>query len=119
MAASSKKRIERERKTIKVLVRLYCKDHHRGDGRVLCDACDTFLQYANKRLSRCPYQSQKPTCANCPIHCYKKDMQEQARAIMRYSGPRLLFSHPILALMHVIDGWKKEPAMVRNIKMKK
>lgn len=110
------KRLERERRTIHIMVRLYCKNKHKRNGRMLCGDCDTFLQYAWKRLSHCPYKGRKPTCANCSIHCYQKDMQEQARAIMRYSGPRLFFSHPILALLHVIDGWKQEPDRVKNKK---
>ena len=34
---------------------------------------------------------------------------ERARAkmIMRYSGPRMLFRHPYLALAHKLDGFRK------------
>jgi hypothetical protein len=56
------------------------------------------------RLDRCPYFPNKPTCANCPTHCYKPDMREQVRAVMRYAGPRMLIKHPILAVFHLIDG---------------
>jgi hypothetical protein len=34
-------------------------------------------------------------------------MREKIRVVMRYSGPRMMFSHPILAIKHVMDG-KKE-----------
>ena len=31
----------------------------------------------------------------------------QAREIMRYAGPRMLFRHPILAIAHQLDGLRK------------
>jgi hypothetical protein len=27
--------------------------------------------------------------------------------VMRYAGPRMLLSHPFLALLHLIDGLRK------------
>jgi hypothetical protein len=34
-------------------------------------------------------------------------MREKVKEVMRYSGPRMLLHHPILALRHVFDGRKK------------
>jgi hypothetical protein len=31
-------------------------------------------------------------------------MREQVRRVMRFAGPRMLFRHPYLAFMHLIDG---------------
>jgi hypothetical protein len=62
-----------------------------------------------ERLDTCPFQAGKTTCAKCPIHCYKPDMREQVRTVMRYAGPRMLLRHPILALWHLVDGVRKEP----------
>lgn len=56
------------------------------------------------RLDRCIYSPNKPTCVNCPTHCYKPDMREQIRVVMRYAGPRMLAKHPMLAILHLIDG---------------
>jgi hypothetical protein len=36
-------------------------------------------------------------------------MRERVRVAMRYAGPRMLFRHPIMALLHLIDGLRKEP----------
>jgi hypothetical protein len=36
--------------------------------------------------------------------CYTPDMRERIRAVMRFSGPRMLLHHPWLALMHLVDG---------------
>jgi len=92
-----------EFKTIKAMVKIYCKAFHKTEGVIEhpCAECRDFLIYANEKLDRCPYGQAKPTCNKCPIHCYKPQRREQARKIMRYAGPRMLISHPILAIRHL------------------
>jgi hypothetical protein len=62
------------------------------------------------RLNRCPFGQDKPTCATCPIHCYKPKLRERIREVMRFAGPRMLWRHPILAIRHVLDGRGASPA---------
>jgi hypothetical protein len=31
-------------------------------------------------------------------------MRADIKEVMRYAGPRLIYSHPILAIMHLLDG---------------
>lgn len=104
---SLKKRLARERVTMSKMVGIYCSAHHDGSGEGLCTECREFLDYAQTRLQKCPYGEEKPTCANCPVHCYKPAQREHARQIMRYSGPRMLLRHPILAIAHQLDGFRK------------
>jgi hypothetical protein len=85
------------------MVGMYCGDHHDST----CADCAELLAYARERLLRCPYGDGKPTCANCPTHCYRTDRREQVRAVMRYSGPRMLTRHPLLAAAHLIDGRRR------------
>ncbi len=69
---------------------------------VVCEECAEFLQYSEKRTAFCT-QDPKPFCANCSIKCYASRMQEYSRKVMRYSGPRSLFSrHAFLALKHIL-----------------
>jgi hypothetical protein len=89
------------------MVALYCRARHASPGGRLCPQCLGFLAYVEARLEKCPYGRDKPTCANCPVHCYKHAQREYAREIMRYSGPRMLWRHPWLALMHVVDGRRR------------
>jgi hypothetical protein len=102
-------RLKREQDTFRCMARIYC-DHHHGlvDGG-LCGECESLMQYAEKRLEKCPYGNEKPTCANCPIHCYKPAHREQARTIMRYAGPRMTWRHPLRALNHLLDKLRKAP----------
>ena len=37
----------------------------------------------------------KTFCSNCRVHCYCPDMREKIRMVMRFSGPRMLFYHPV------------------------
>lgn len=109
-------RIRRERQTIQAMIRLYCQDHH-GTRNTLCESCVALDSYALARLDRCPYSPDKPTCVNCPTHCYKPDMREQVRVVMRYAGPRMLTRYPILAIMHLFDGkLDKRRKLIRNPK---
>jgi len=104
---AEKKRLARERLTMSKMVGMYCAAQHDRSGDSLCRACQEFLDYAEIRLEKCPYGEDKPTCANCPIHCYKPARKAQAREIMRYAGPRMLLRHPLLAIAHQLDGFRK------------
>lgn len=99
----------RELKTIEVMIRMYC-DHHHG-GTELCAECSALFQYAERRLQRCVFGDAKPTCANCVVHCYTKDMREQIRVVMRWAGPRMLLSHPYLGITHLLDGRRPAPKL--------
>jgi hypothetical protein len=105
-------RRNRERKTIESMLALYCKQHHAADGS-LCAECRALTDYARQRLEKCPFGDQKPTCATCPIHCYKPACREQVREVMRYAGPRLLLRRPVLTIRHLLDERKASPEAKR------
>jgi len=104
--AAEHPRIKREKKTIEAMLRIYCKNHHGTKGE-LCSECNELLEYAKTRLDKCPFQENKSTCGKCLIHCYQPQMREKVKKVMKYSGPRMLLHHPLLAIRHVIDGRKK------------
>lgn len=102
--------LAREFKTITAMVKIYCRNnHHCTTASSVCEDCSEFIKYARQRLSHCPFEEQKPTCGKCTIHCYKKEMQTKAKQVMRYSGPRMVWNHPLLAFCHLLDGRKKVP----------
>ena len=101
---------DREKRTIGMMIEMYCVDlHHTKDFLNLCDECGKLLEYALKRLEKCPHQPDKPTCAQCATHCYQPRMRERILRVMRHSGPRMLFKHPLHAILHSIDGMKRKP----------
>ncbi|HEY3322770.1 MAG TPA: nitrous oxide-stimulated promoter family protein [Planctomycetota bacterium] len=103
----------REFRTVSAMVALYCKDKH-GGGEELCGECAELLDFVRQRLSKCPFKDEKPTCANCQIHCYKAEYRVRIRDVMRYAGPRMMLKHPVLALQHVLKGRRKAPALRRG-----
>ena len=94
-------RIEREKHTVSLMIRLYCKK--KEGSKDLCDTCRELETYAHKRLTACKYGNDKTSCKKCPTHCYRKDMREKIREVMRFSGPRMILYHPIEAIRHLFD----------------
>ncbi len=92
-------RIEEEKKVVEQMIRLYC--HKKEGNGELCQNCHELLEYAHSRLDRCRYGEEKPTCKKCPVHCYRPDMKERVRAVMRWSGPRMMLYHPVAAIKHI------------------
>ncbi|MDA8425513.1 MAG: nitrous oxide-stimulated promoter family protein [Treponema sp.] len=56
--------------------------------------------YALGRLSACRYGESKTGCRACPTHCHRPPERERMRAVMRYSGPRMLLRSPLDFLLH-------------------
>lgn len=74
------------------------------EGKRLCRECEDLLTYALKRLTYCRFGENKTTCAACPVHCYAPEPREAIRKVMRFAGPRMLWTHPVLTVRHLIDG---------------
>ncbi|MCL2491966.1 MAG: nitrous oxide-stimulated promoter family protein [Coriobacteriia bacterium] len=102
----------------------YCKAHHADRARVplvsdgvtgkiygaripiLCEECATYARYVEVRTERCPHDP-KPFCAVCPIKCYKKDMAQYSREVMRWAAPRSFFSRYCpRAIAHAIQTYR-------------
>ena len=103
---------EREKETVSLMIRLYCRKNHGGNE--LCPECAALDAYARQRSDKCPFMETKTFCSNCKVHCYKKDMREKIREVMRFSGPRMIFHHPVMAIRHVIESKKEKRRMEKN-----
>ncbi|MEF2968288.1 nitrous oxide-stimulated promoter family protein [Paenibacillus sp. M1] len=119
-------RITREKITIRHMIGIYCRGAHKksrsldslggrwrrtsfkyADDRMgsgLCEECKELERYAMKRLSFCRFGEDKSTCVSCPVHCYAPVQRDMIKRVMRYAGPRMLLSHPVLTIRHMIDG---------------
>ena len=105
---------EREKRIVSEMIALYCHKKHGTKGRI-CDDCAALDAYARMRSDKCPFMETKTFCSNCRVHCYKPDMRERIRGVMRFSGPRMLTVHPVLAVRHVIES-KREKKRMENQK---
>lgn len=101
---------------------IFCRGRHRSASRAplasngaelgvygrrvpaVCDECAVLLRYAEQRRASCP-KDPKPFCSNCDTHCYKPEMRERVRDVMRFAGPRSMFTrHALAGVRHVIEG---------------
>lgn len=97
--------IQKEKDTVRLMIRLYCKKTHKGtdkNGNKLCPECQVLLEYAYNRLDKCRFGENKCSCLRCPAQCYKPDMRENIRAVMRYIGPRMPYLAPIAYVRYFI-----------------
>jgi predicted amidophosphoribosyltransferase len=96
-------KMETERRTVRAMIEIFCHGQH-GTKEGLCPECRELMDYVEQCLEKCPFQENKPKCAKCPVHCYKPDMRERIRAVMKYAGPRMLYQHPLLSGAHYLAG---------------
>lgn len=112
---------EREKRLIPEMIGVYCRDNHKGERkaegvgkRALCRECEELKDYALFRLDKCPFKADKQFCSFCKIHCYKPEMREKIKRVMRYSGPRMLFTHPIFAVSHAVRTVKYKKSVEKS-----
>ena len=100
----ARNRIAYEKKVVAQMIRLYCRKNHGKEGHAsggMCPECQKLADYAKQRSQKCPFMEQKTFCANCKVHCYKPEMRERMRWVMRYAGPRMLWHYPWDAIRHL------------------
>ena len=111
-ADDSKTRLkrEREKQMVSQMIALYCRKKH-GGRNALCPECAELDAYAQLRSEKCPFMETKTFCSNCKVNCYKPEMRERIREVMRFSGPRMIFHHPVAAIRHVIESKKEKKSL--------
>lgn len=103
---------EREKRTVSLMIALYCRKKH--GRKSLCPECATLDAYARARSDHCPFMETKTFCSNCKVHCYRADMRRQIREVMRFSGPRMIFYHPLMAIRHLIESKKEKKRLEKE-----
>ncbi|RCX17182.1 YbgA-like uncharacterized protein [Anaerobacterium chartisolvens] len=96
----NKSRIEIEKSVLYSMVCIYCKGQKHA--KQLCDNCREVVEYANQRLEACRFGDNKSFCSKCKTHCFKPEMRKKIKAVMRYSGIRMILHNPIMVIKHLI-----------------
>lgn len=104
---------EKEKETVSHMIALYCKKNHKAKCG-LCPECAALNEYAQLRSDKCPFMETKTFCSNCKVHCYKPEMREKIRQVMRFSGPRMIFTHPVMAVSHIIESKKEKRRLEKD-----
>ncbi|HIZ31848.1 MAG TPA: nitrous oxide-stimulated promoter family protein [Candidatus Fournierella merdipullorum] len=98
---------QREKEMVGAMIALYCRKKH-GTRKGLCPECEALLEYACRRSDCCPFMETKTFCSNCKVHCYRPEMRQKIREVMRFAGPRMLFVHPVAAVRHLIESRREK-----------
>lgn len=102
------RRIKKDAKVLHAFIGAYCRENHqkRTEGGVkgpggggLCPECDELLRYALKRNEKCPLDP-KPMCKKCTVHCYKPEMREKIKEVMKFSGIHFVKKGRLYWLFH-------------------
>lgn len=115
------RKVAKDTRTLADFVQIYCRGQHQDRAcapvktdaallgvygskpPALCAECEAHLAYGERRRAYCPKEP-KPFCANCDVHCYKRDEREWQREMMRYSGRRsMLHGHAIDGVKHLVE----------------
>ena len=94
---------ENEKKTVNEMIAMYCHGNHHTRKHELCAECEKLRDYAFGRIDSCPFMETKTFCTVCKVHCYEPRMREKIRTVMRYSGPRMIYVHPVMAVHHLTE----------------
>ena len=104
---------EREKQMVSQMIALCCRRNHHTKG-ALCPDSAALNDYARQRSDRCPFMETKTFCSNCRVHCYKPEMREKIRAVMRFSGPWMILYHPVAAVRHVVETKREKKRLENN-----
>ena len=108
---------QREKEMVSQMIALYCKKHHGGKGS-LCPQCRALEEYARARSDKCPFMEEKTFCSHCKGHCYKPEMREKIKDVMKWAGPRMIFTHPVFAFRHVFQMIRYKRKLKKEAKAK-
>ncbi len=92
-------------KTLHRMHMIYCKHNNhkvRLDNNGLCQSCQNLLNYSLLKTSKCKHKEKGRLCSSCKNHCFSHEKRSQIRQLMRFSGPRLFLSNPILSIRYLI-----------------
>ena len=103
-----KEKREKEKQLVSTMIALYCRKNHKTPKGQLCSECADLDAYAAARVDHCPHMETKTFCSNCRTHCYKPEMREKIRSVMRWAGPRMLFHDPVVAIKHAVSVMKEK-----------
>ena len=100
--------MDKEQRTLAFMIEYYCRKKHGTAKGEYCASCNDLLTYAQTKLEKCPYREDKPACSECKVHCYHPIYRTKIREVMLFTGPRMLFLKPGMALEHLWQKYKPQ-----------
>lgn len=95
----------KEQELSEEMIALYCRKKH-GCRDDMCEECRALADYSKKRSENCTNMEEKTFCSACDTPCYSPEMRVKIKEVMRFSGPRMIFRHPLLSVKHLLSKRK-------------
>lgn len=95
---------KKEQEIVEKMIRIYCRKKHKSIE--LYEECQKLSDYTKQRTQHCPFIEVKTFCASCKVHCYKPQMRDKIKEVMKFSGKYLIFYYPKEVFLHIIDTIK-------------
>ncbi len=102
-----------EQRMLEFMIQIYCRGNHK-QGKTICKECRQLLDYAAERTRKCPFMQTKSFCSACKVHCYAPDRRKKIQDVMRYAGPRMIFYHPLPAILHMYTTLRQKLSRGKN-----
>lgn len=102
---SVEKKRTKEKRLLAQMIKIYCKGKH--GSKLLCEDCAKLLAYSENKTDKCPRMAHKKFCSGCPHPCYAPEQREAIKAVMKYSGPRLIFYAPKSVIKHGLETLRR------------
>ena len=83
MSAVEEKR-EREKEVVSLMISLYCRKKHGSRKGELCQKCRELNDYARCAATNAPSWNRRPSAYQLRVHCYKPQMREEIRKVMKF-----------------------------------
>lgn len=117
--AATDRKMRHDLRTQLTFVSIYCQHRHAGQPKTrlclkthdvealadravyLCPQCSRLVTHALVKRTNCPMDP-KPTCKRCPVHCYQPAYRTEMKAVMRFSGRKLLLFGRLDYLFHLL-----------------
>ena len=95
----------KELKTVRKMIEIYCKGQHRRKSGDLCESCAELMHLCRSKGRAMPTYGRKKHFVPCAKHTVMhRPIGNELKEVMRYSGPRMLWIHPIMTIRHILLG---------------
>ena len=90
------------------MIELYCRGHHGTPKGRLCPRLRGPAGLRRRAGGPLPAYSDQNVLQRLPNALLQARDAERIRQVMRWSGPRMLFHHPVLAVRHLAETRKQK-----------
>lgn len=101
--ASKQTKINNEISVIITMIDIFYKNK-KHKNQYTSTEIEELKNYCKSRVDNCPVILEKSFCSSCKIHCYDEEHRALIKKVMKYSGPRMIYYHPILLVKHLLFG---------------